>query len=115
MRRHTLPLLALLSLAACAAPRSTEQTAAVPASGPQAVSQLTDQTTIFTCPTCKMEFDRAGECTMCHVALVETQVAYTCPADQKPVAHAGDCPRCDADAVVTKTAAAMPPADAAGR
>ncbi len=102
MKHFTLVALVLLSLAGCQA-GSKSSTRAVAAAAPQPI-QLYDQTTIYVCPTCSMEYDRAGECPMCKVALVETKVDYICPADDKPVQHAGKCPRCETNARVVKTA-----------
>ena len=94
--------LLLLALLGCQAGHKAS-TPAVAAAAPQAVPQLYDQTTVYVCPTCAMEYDRAGQCPMCKVALVETRVAYICPADDKPVQHAGKCPRCQASARIVKT------------
>ena len=89
-------------LAGCQARPQTTQLA----SAPRQIDALSNQTLVYSCPECGMDYDRPGKCTMCKVDLVATQVAYICPADDKPVEHAGKCPRCDANARVTKTAVA---------
>jgi len=103
MRSIALVTLLGLVLAGCqSAPRSAAHPAA-----PQQIAVLTDQTTIYTCPECLMEYDRAGQCPMCMVDLVQTHVDYICPADDKPVERSGKCPRCAANARVVKTAMAQ--------
>ncbi len=101
---RSFPLLLVLAalLAGCQA-----QPKAGHAAAPKAIVALTDQTLVYSCPSCGMDYDRRGKCHMCDVDLVPTQVTYLCPADEKPVAHAGKCPRCDANARVVKTAVAV--------
>ena len=99
-------LASLLVVAVMGCQAAPKQTSAVAAGTPQLVKELTNQTTVYTCPDCKMEFDRPGKCTMCNVDLVETRVEYVCPADNQPVGQAGKCPRCGADARVIKTVVA---------
>ena len=79
---------------------------AMSVSQPQAINSLTDQTLVYECPKCGMDFDKAGKCNMDGADLVATQVAYICPADNQPVEHSGKCPRCAADARIDKTALA---------
>jgi len=76
---------------------------------------VTNQTEIWSCPNCEMDYDGPGQCAMCHVDLVHQKVAYICPADQKPVEHAGACPRCNAHAIIERTALTpQPPAPLTG-
>ena len=103
MRTKALFLLVATLLVGCQAKPVANRTA----SAPTAIVALTDQTLVYTCPSCGMDYDRPGKCKMCDLDLVATQVAYICPADDKPVAHSGKCPRCDANARVTKTAVAV--------
>jgi hypothetical protein len=119
--KRTLALWPLLFvLAGCAQAPSTQakadapaaasdvRTASAPAGGtPQSVVAITDQHVIYVCPRCAMEFDRAGQCGMCHVDLEPVRIDYLCPADGKPVERAGRCPRCEADAKIVRTAMAV--------
>jgi hypothetical protein len=114
MKSITWAALAMICLVGCQA-ASKSGTHAVAAAAPQAIQALYDQATIYVCPTCKMEYDRAGQCPMCKVALVETKVDYICPADDQPVQHAGKCPRCETNARVVKTAMAQKAPGAATR
>ena len=76
---------------------------------------VTNQTEIWSCPNCEMDYDGPGQCAMCHVDLVHQKIAYICPADQKPVEHAGACPRCNAHAIIERTALTpQPPAPLTG-
>jgi hypothetical protein len=111
MKALALISLLLLGLGGCSA--RSAKTEAVAAQAPQVIKELTNQTTIYECPTCHMEYDRAGNCNMCNVALVETRVDYICPADNKPVEHAGKCPRCEVNARIVKTAMTPNPQGAA--
>ena len=104
MKTFALVSIAWLALAGC---QSAPKPAAHLTGTPQEIAVLTDQTTIYTCPECAMEYDRAGQCPMCKVDLVATHVDYICPADDKPVARSGKCPRCAANARVVKTAMAQ--------
>ena len=81
---------------------------------PQQLDQLTDQTLVYECPKCGMDFDRASKCSMDGAELVATQVSYICPADGKPVERAGKCPRCAVNARIEKTALAEPTPAATG-
>jgi len=124
MNRTLVILLLAFAIAGCqSAPKSSTSTAANPpapsagtsavtADAPREITQLTDQRTVWECPMCQMDYDRAGDCGMCKVALVETKVDYICPVDNQPVAKAGLCPRCNARVRIQKTAvaAAVPPA-----
>ena len=96
---------AMLVLGCQAKPKST---AAVSAAAPKLVDELTNQTLVYECPQCGMDYDGPGQCAMDHVDLVKTQVDYICPADNKPVEHSGKCPRCAANATVRRTALAPP-------
>src|SRR5262245_42668631 len=113
MRTPIVVLVVAARLAGCHAQPKASQGAA-----PVAIASLTDQTLVYSCPSCGMDYDRAGQCPMCKVALVATRVAYICPADDQPVARSGKCPRCNANARVIKTAVAAetktPPAAGAG-
>ena len=95
-------VLLVLALAGCQA-RSTSTATAAP---PKVVLALTDQTLVYSCPSCGMDFEGPGKCPMDQAELVKTQVAYVCPADNQPVAKAGRCPRCEINARVVKTAVA---------
>jgi hypothetical protein len=81
-------------------------TDAVTAGAPQSIDVLTDQTMVWECPQCGMDYDRAGTCSMDGSTLVQTRISYICPADNKPVEHSGKCPRCAANARVEKSAMA---------
>lgn len=107
MRILSIALLVVCAVTGC---QSGSGRNAETAGAPKLITELTDQTTIYTCPACHMEFDRAGQCSMCHVDLVETQVEYICPADNHAVERAGKCPRCEMNARVVKTAMAAKPA-----
>ena len=106
MTRALIASLLALALCACGTHRSTTA-AAGDASKPRAIAALTDQTQVYECPKCGMDFDQAGACSMDGTALVAMKVAYICPADEKPVDHSGACPRCPANARVEKTAMAV--------
>jgi len=101
-------LIAILVVAAltlgCQSKPKTAVSAAAPA--PQIINELTNQTVVYECPQCGMDFDGPGQCTMDHIDLVKTGIAYICPADNRPVEHSGQCPRCAANATVTRTALA---------
>ena len=103
MRLTTLLLLLFaVLLVGCQAQPSANHVSAAP----RAIQALTNQTLVYSCPQCGMDYDGPGKCSMCDVDLVKTQVAYICPADDKPVQHSGKCPRCDANARVVKSAVA---------
>jgi predicted RNA-binding Zn-ribbon protein involved in translation (DUF1610 family) len=110
MSRFLLVLAAVLLTLGC---QPKPKAAAAPAyTGPAPVDVLTNQTVVYECPQCGMDFDGPGQCTMDHIDLVKTGIAYICPADNKPVEHSGKCPRCAANATVRRTALApdIPPA-----
>lgn len=71
---------------------------------PAVVAQLTNQTLIYHCPECGMDYDAPGQCSMEHADLVPVRIDYVCPLDHQPVAHAGQCPRCAAPATIERTA-----------
>ncbi len=71
--------------------------------GPKAIPVLHRETLVYECPKCGMDYEAAGQCTMCKIDLVKTAVAYKCPTDGQAVEHSGKCPRCAASAVVEKT------------
>jgi predicted RNA-binding Zn-ribbon protein involved in translation (DUF1610 family) len=99
--------LAVLSLALSGCqPKSTPATQSAPP--PKLIEQLTDQVLVYSCPKCGMDFETNGQCTMCNVDLVATDIAYICPEDNQPVPAAGPCPRCGMQAKVVKTAAGGP-------
>ena len=96
-----------LMLAGCQTNSSTSGSSSTQvASGPKAIDNLVDQKLVYSCPTCGMDFDAAGKCTMDGATLVETKIDYICPADNKPVDHSGKCPRCAANARIDRTAVA---------
>lgn len=70
---------------------------------PKLIARLSNETEVFSCPKCFMDYDRAGMCTMCDVVTIRTRIDYTCPADGQPVEHAGHCPRCPMDARIDRT------------
>ena len=117
MNRLLCTALAVIALTGCqAAPKSTPNAAdksgtpsgkdAATAAAPKEVAVLTNQTWIWECPKCGMDYDGPGECTMDGSTLVQTRVSHICPADNKPVEHSGKCPRCAANARVVKVAVA---------
>jgi len=118
MNRVLFALLAALALAGCQAAQKSAQNAgdaktatpsgtdAAPAAAPKEITALTNQTKVWECPKCGMDYDGPGTCNMDGSTLVETQVSYICPADNKPVEHSGKCPRCAANARVEKVAMA---------
>jgi len=115
MNRTLFAALVALALAGCqSAPKSATDTQATTKSGTEAVTaaapkeimELVDQTKVWECPKCGMDFDGPGTCHMDGATLVETNVSYICPADNKPVEHSGKCPRCATNARVDKVAAA---------
>ena len=106
-RSVLLPIaIASLAIAGCrAAPKAAASARAAVDRPPQAIV-LTDQTRIWECAHCGMDYDRPGVCSMDDNELVPMRVSYLCPADAKPVTKAGRCPRCEANARVVKTALA---------
>jgi len=106
MKTLAATLLAGALLAGCQSAPQTS-TDAVVAGGPHQIEVLTDETTVYSCPKCGMDYDGPGQCTMCNVDLVEIRIAYMCPADNEPVAHAGKCPRCNMNARIVRTALAV--------
>jgi predicted nucleic-acid-binding Zn-ribbon protein len=122
MNRLVYAAIAAITFAGCqAAPRSaqnagesktstTSGTQAVTAAAPREIDVLTNQTDVWECPKCGMDYDGPGTCKMDGSTLVENRVSYICPADNKPVEHSGKCPRCAANARVEKMALATPPA-----
>ncbi len=104
-----LPVLLLL-IAGCQAKPAAQSNA----NAPTLIASLTDQTTVWSCPECGMDFTGPGQCTMCKVDLVKMNVSYICPADDKAVTSAGKCPRCDANARVAKSAAVADAAPGGG-
>ena len=101
-----LRVIAFLCLIALSAFGCQARPRAHAAAEPKAIVALTDQTVVYSCPQCGMDYDAAGTCSMCGVALVQTRISYICPADRGPVTHAGSCPRCAANAQVIRTAVA---------
>ena len=116
MNRLLCLTIAAFALAGCqSAPKqnSTETQAAAPsgtdattAAAPKEIMVLTNETKVWECPKCGMDFDGPGVCSMDGATLVETQVSYTCPADNKPTEHAGKCPRCAMNSRIDKVAVA---------
>jgi hypothetical protein len=98
-------VVATLTLGCQSKPKTT---ASASGPAPQLVSVLTNQTVVYECPNCLMDFDGPGQCPMDHIDLVKTGIAYICPADNKPVEHSGRCPRCAANATVMRAALAPP-------
>ena len=110
MHRWLILILAAALVSGCQS--QGKRAASAPAGSPNLVAELTNQTEIYTCPQCGMDYDAPGQCSMCKVDLVRTKIDYICPADHKPVEHTGKCPRCAANAVVQRTALASEPAKA---
>ncbi len=110
------PVLALLaagcgeveqaSKAASSTVARAEKMRADAANAPVAISALTTQHKVWECPTCQLDYDRAGKCPMDQTELKAMNVAYICPADNQPAGGAGKCPRCDQEVRIEKTAAA---------
>lgn len=86
--------------------QSKPKVAATATAAPQTIDELTNQTVVYECPQCGMDFDGPGQCSMDHVDLVKTQIDYICPADNKPVERSGKCPRCAANVTIKRTALA---------
>ena len=111
MKRATVVMAAIFLLTGCdARTTSTASAKAHPeVAGPGAsvtptvIAQLTDQTLVYHCPECGMDYDRPGQCSMEHADLVPVRIDYLCPLDHQPVAHAGQCPRCAAPATIERT------------
>jgi len=108
------PFVIVLALAALIAGCQARPAARAEVNAPTVIASLTDQTTVWSCPECGMDFTGPGQCTMCKVDLVKMNVAYICPADDQPVVSSGKCPRCDANARVVKSAAVADAAPGAG-
>jgi hypothetical protein len=116
MNRILYAVLAVLVMAGCqSAPKqnATETPAAThsgtdaaTAAAPTEIAELTNQTKVWECPKCGMDFDGPGVCSMDQTTLVETNVSYICPADNKPVEQAGKCARCAMNARIDKAAVA---------
>lgn len=116
MSRFLVVLVAILLVPGCqakpkttAAPQAATTPEAATAPDPVLINVVTNQAVVYSCPQCGMDFEKPGQCSMCHVDLVKTAIAYICPADNKPVEHSGQCPRCVANAEVRRTAM-IPPA-----
>jgi len=92
-----------LALGCQSKPKSS---AAKTTAAPGLVAELTNQTVVYECPQCGMDYDGPGQCSMDHIDLVKTGIEYICPADNQPVEHSGKCPRCAANATVKRTALA---------
>ena len=103
MKILAIAVLLLFTMVGCQS-KPAGKTPAVAAEAPRVIKELTNQTTIYECPACQMDYDGPGRCSMCDVELVQTKVDYICPADNQPVEHAGKCPRCEVNAKVVKTA-----------
>ena len=100
-------LIALLfALFVCSAGCQARSRAAHASASPTAIVALTDQTLVYSCPSCGMDYDGPGNCPMDGAALVKTRVDYVCPLDHGAVARSGRCPRCAANAQVIRTAIA---------
>lgn len=112
-----LPLIILLLLAGCGSQSSTSQDAATTTpsdaktEGPHLIT-LTNQTQVWACPTCGMNYDGPGECEMKDGTLVLMNVRYVCPTGGEALLSAGPCPTHGAEARVEKTPAAA--ADSTG-
>ena len=112
MRRLVLVAI-LLILAGCGGQSSTpSQEAAAPtdntvAAAPKLVT-ITNQTTVWTCPTCGMNYDGPGECEMKDGTLVQMNVSYVCPTGGEALPGVGVCPTHGVEARVDKTPAAAP-------
>ena len=82
---------------------------AVVAAAPRQIEALTSQRLVYQCPTCGMDFDAVGRCSMDGAELVEMRVDYLCPMDGQAVRQAGRCPRCPMNARIERTAMAVAP------
>jgi predicted RNA-binding Zn-ribbon protein involved in translation (DUF1610 family) len=109
-----LVLLALvLILAGCGGQSATpSQEAAAPtdhsAAAPPKLVTITNQTTVWTCPTCGMNYDGPGECEMKDGTLVQMNVSYVCPTGGEALPGVGLCPTHKVEARVDKTPVAAP-------
>ena len=104
-----IPILAIAVVALVAGCQSKPKSAAVAtAAAPHKIDELTNQTVVYECPQCGMDYDAPGQCPMDHIDLVKTAIAYICPADHQPVEHSGKCPRCQANATIQRTALQPP-------
>jgi predicted RNA-binding Zn-ribbon protein involved in translation (DUF1610 family) len=112
MRRLVL-LALLLILAGCGGKSATpSQEAAAPtenttAAAPKLVT-ITNQTTVWTCPTCGMNYDGPGDCEMKDGTLVQMNVSYVCPTGGEALPGVGLCPTHKVEARVDKTPVAAP-------
>ncbi len=106
MRSIVLLFLMAALLAGCQA----KPKAPAAAAAPKTIATLTDQKVVWECPSCGMDYDGPGTCSMDGATLVKTDISYICPVDNKPVDHAGPCPRCNANAKIVRTAVAAAPA-----
>ena len=111
MRRLALLALVLI-LAGCGGQSSTSQETAAPtdntaSAGPKLVT-ISNQTTVWTCPTCGMNYDGPGECEMKDGTLVQMNVSYVCPTGGEALPGVGVCPTHGVEARVDKTPAAAP-------
>ena len=112
MRVLSMLLLTLL-LAGCGGQSSTpSQEAAAPtdtsaSAGPHLVT-ISNQTTVWTCPTCGMNYDGPGECEMKDGTLVQMNVSYVCPAGGEALTGVGKCAAHGVEARVDKTPVAAP-------
>ena len=104
MSRLLVVLVAVVLALGCQSKPKT--TAAAGASAPGIIDELTNQTVVYECPQCGMDYDGPGQCPMDHIDLVKTGIEYICPADNQPVERSGKCPRCAANATVKRTALA---------
>ena len=104
-----IPIITIAVVALVAGCQSKPRSATVAtAATPHEIDELTNQTVVYECPQCGMDYDRPGQCPMDHVDLVKTAIAYICPADHQPVERAGKCPRCQANATIQRTALTPP-------
>ena len=101
-RLLTILVAAVLTLGCQAKPKATASAASAPA----LIDELTNQTVVYECPQCGMDYDGPGQCSMEHVDLVKTGIEYICPVDNQKVERSGQCPRCAANATVKRTALA---------
>ena len=113
MTRYLAVLVLLLLAFGCSSKSSTSRETAASGSatrttaGPHLIT-LTNQTTVWTCPTCGMNYDGPGECEMKDGTLAQMNVSYVCPTGGEALPGVGLCPTHNVEARVVKTPVAAP-------
>ena len=112
MNRYLAVLVLLLLAVGCSSKSSTSRETAAPtdhttAAAPKLVT-ISNQTTVWTCPTCGMNYDGPGECEMKDGTLVQMNVSYVCPTGGEALPGVGLCPTHKVEARVDKTPVAAP-------